>query len=283
MLWNLCINETVKLLRRALYWVELGVFLGLCLLLFTVLVVLVQSGGGQTPFTPGQLAEFRQSLTWPGALYAAIKFTGAPVGPLLVIILVATVTAQEYVWRTVNLAVGSGVPRTRVLTAKLLSIFVALLGWMVILLLFAGALSAVIGSLIQGAPDFSAINFGHVGLSMIRGIYAQFPVIALTFFLALATRSTVTAIGIAAGYFVVFETLLVQMLSILGNGLVTRITSFLPGMLSMGLLQANEMEAVPAGGSFLLAPDASAALIAVFTMILLVLSFLLFRRQDLPS
>jgi ABC-type transport system involved in multi-copper enzyme maturation permease subunit len=284
MLWNLFCNETTKLLRRALYWVGLAILLGMCVLLFGLFYSVVQTADvTQSPLPPEQVESLRQTLTWPGSFYAILKLGGAgPVGSLLAIILVGTVIAQEYVWRTINLSIGRGVSRIRVLTAKLFSLLAALMGWLVIPVVFAGVVSAFFTWQVQGGLDFSVIDLPHLGWSILRGMYALFPVISMTFCLALATRSTVTAVGIAAGYFIVFETLLVQLLGLLGGGIASRIIAFLPGMLSMGLLQAND----PAGAvgiGFLLSPNAAAAAIAVFTTVMLGLSFQIFRRQDLAS
>lgn len=287
MLWNLYVNEITKLFRRALYWAELAVLLGMCVLIFGISYVLV-AGGAQLGVPPEQAEGFKQVLTWPGSFYAAIKFNVALVLGLLVIILVGAITAQEYPWRTLNLSVGHGISRGRVLIAKLLSFLTALAGWMLIMTVFVGVFTAFTGWQFQGSPDLSAVNFGHLGLSILRGMYALFPILALTFFFAVATRSAVTAIGIVVGYSLVVETLLVQLTGLLGGGLIARIMAFLPGMLMQGLLRANDLGAggsgiVMSGSGSILDPVSAAAAIAVYGVFFLGLSFMIFKRQDLSS
>jgi ABC-type transport system involved in multi-copper enzyme maturation permease subunit len=191
--------------------------------------------------------------------------------------------AQEYPWRTVNLTVGHGTPRALILTAKLLSIFTALAGWMVILMLAVGAFTAFTTGQMGGALDLGSVNIGHLGMSILRQLLALAPYVALAFCLAVATRSAVTAIGIVAGASLIVEPLFVQLNMVTGGGL-SGMAAYLPMMLSQSLLKANSVEAagmLGAGGG--MTPETAAAAITVYTGIFLLAAFVIFRRQDLSS
>jgi ABC-type transport system involved in multi-copper enzyme maturation permease subunit len=283
MLWNLYLNENVKLFRRALYWVGLAVLLvtgvGILGLFYaaTALPMLSQNIPAE------QIASFRQALTWPVSFPTALQFCGTSLGlgGLLALVLVGVVTAQEYPWRTLNLAVGHGTPRGRVMAAKLLAIFTALAGWLVVLMLAVGAFTAFTTRQFTGSLDFGSVNPVLLGLSILRTILALAPYVTLTFCLALATRSMVTAIGVVAGYSLVVEPLFLQLIGLAGGG-ISGLASWLPMMLGSTLLKANDPTgAMLSPGS--MDPGTAAAGIAVYASVFLLASWLIFRRQDLSS
>jgi ABC-type transport system involved in multi-copper enzyme maturation permease subunit len=283
MLWNLYLNENAKLFRRALYWVGLAILVGMQLAILGVFFAMVNIPALSQTLPPEQVASFKGMLTWPSAFYAALQLSGSSigVGGLLTLVLVGVVVAQEYPWRTVNLVVGHGVPRTRILAAKILSIFTALAGWMAILMAVVGVVTAFTSGWVGTELDTGSVNVLPLGVSVLRVILALAPYAALAFCLAVATRSTVAAIGVVAGFSLIVEPLFVQLLSFMGGGM-SRITSYLPMMLSMTLLKANGQAAtVSAPGT--MDPTAAAAVIAVYTGIFLLLAFQIFRRQDLSS
>lgn len=285
MLWNLYSNENTKLFRRALYWVGLAVLFGMGMAIFGFLYAAVQIPALSQNIPPEQIVMFKGMLTWPASFYTALQlnWSSISVGGLLAFLLVGVVTAQEYPWRTLNLTVGHGTPRAQVLAAKLLSVFTAIAGWMVILMLAVGAFTAFTSRQFAGGPDISSVNFGHLGMSILRQLLALTPYVALTFCLAVATRSAVAAIGVAAGFSLIVEPLIIQLNMIAGGGL-SGVTAYLPMMLSQTLLKANESGAagmIGAGGG--MNPGTAAAAIAVYTGVFLLSAFVIFRRQDLSS
>jgi ABC-type transport system involved in multi-copper enzyme maturation permease subunit len=285
MLWNLYLNENTKLFRRALYWVGLAVLLGMGMAIFGFFYAAVQIPALSETLPPEQIVMFKGMLTWPAAFYTALQLSWSSigVGGLLAFLLVGVVMAQEYPWRTVNLTVGHGTPRALVLAAKLLSIFTALAGWMVILILAVGAFTAFTTWQMGGSLDLGSVNLGHLGMSILRQLLALTPYVALTFCLAVATRSAVAAIGVVAGASLIGEPLFVQLNMVTGGGL-SGVTAYLPMMLSQTLLKANESGAagmIGAGGG--MNPGTAAAAIAVYTGVFLLSAFVIFRRQDLSS
>jgi ABC-type transport system involved in multi-copper enzyme maturation permease subunit len=285
MLWNLYSNENTKLFRRALYWVGLAVLLGMGMAIFGFFFAAVQIPALSENLPPEQIVMFKGMLTWPASFYMALQlnWTSISVGGLLAFLLVGVVMAQEYPWRTLNLTVGHGTPRARVLAAKLLSVFTALAGWMLLLMLAVGAFTAFTTWQMGGSLDLGSVNFVHLGMSMLRQLLALTPYVALTFCLAVATRSAVAAIGVVAGSSLIVEPLVIQLNVLTGGGL-SGVTAYLPMMLSQSLLKANEVGAAgmvgAAGG---MNPETAAAAIAVYTGVFLLSAFVIFRRQDLSS
>jgi ABC-type transport system involved in multi-copper enzyme maturation permease subunit len=285
MLWNLYSNENTKLFRRALYWVGLAVLLVMGLAIYGFLYAAVQIPALSGNLPPEQIASFKVMLTWPASFYSALQLSWSSigVGGLLAFLLVGVVMAQEYPWRTVNLTVGHGTPRTLILAAKLLSIFTALAGWMAILMLSVGAFTAFTTGQMGGSLDLGSVNIGHLGMSMLRQLLALTPYVALAFCLAVATRSAVAAIGIVAGSALIVEPLFVQLNMVTGGGL-SGVAAYLPMMLSQSLLKANELAAtgmLSAGGG--MTPETAAAAIAICTGVFILSAFVIFRRQDLSS
>jgi ABC-type transport system involved in multi-copper enzyme maturation permease subunit len=285
MLWNLYSNENTKLFRRALYWVGLAVLLGMGMAIFGFFFAAVQIPAFSENLPPEQILMFKGMLTWPASFYTALQvnWTSISAGGLLAFLLVGVVMAQEYPWRTLNLTVGHGTPRARVLAAKLLSVFTALAGWMLLLMLAVGAFTAFTTWQMGGSLDLGSVNFVHLGMSMLRQLLALTPYVALTFCLAVATRSAVAAIGIVAGSALIVEPLFIQLNAVTGGGL-SGVAAYLPMMLSQSLLKANELGAagmLSAGGG--MTPETAAAAIAIYTGVFLLSAFVIFRRQDLSS
>jgi ABC-type transport system involved in multi-copper enzyme maturation permease subunit len=284
MLWNLYSNENTKLFRRALYWVGLAVLLGMGLAIFGFLFAAVQIPALSANIPPEQIVMFKAMLTWPASFYSALQLSWSSigVGGLLAFLLAGVVMAQEYPWRTLNLTVGHGTPRALILAAKLFSIFTALAGWMAILMLSVGAFTAFTTGQMGESLDLGSVNIGHLGMSILRQLLALTPYVALTFCLAVATRSAVAAIGIVAGSALIVEPLFVQLNMVTGGGL-SGVAAYLPMMLSQSLLKANELGAgmLDAGGG--MNPETAAAAIAVYAGVFLLSAFVIFQRQDLSS
>jgi ABC-type transport system involved in multi-copper enzyme maturation permease subunit len=283
MLWNLYLNENIKLFRRSLYWVGLAILAAFQLAILGLFFAVIKIPALSQTQTPEILASIQSSLSWPAAFYSALQLSGTSigVGGLLALVLVGVVVAQEYPWRTLNLVVGRGIPRSRILAAKILSIFTALTGWMAILMAVVGVVTAILTRLIGAEWNPGGTNFADLGISILRVILALGPYVALAFCLAVATRSMVAAIGVVAGFSLIVEPLIVQLFTIMGGGM-SRVAAYLPMMLSMTLLKANgQTMMVTAPGA--MDPTAAAAVIAAYTGVFLLAAFLIFRRQDLSS
>jgi len=276
---NLLWIENQKNLKRKLLWVELILLIVFVMFLFAGLFVAVQGTSDGITITDADQAKIPQLITWPGSL--AFSLRTAAGSKLLLIIFVGAVTASEYNWRTYQVWLSRGVPRSRLLVAKFISLGLPIL-LMVSGAMFAGGLiSAVFSVHIHGGLDLEQVNFWRLGWDFIRTAYTLLPYVSITFLLAIASRSAVAAIGGCTAYGLIAESLLAQYLLLL-PGKLGEIAKYLPvnlmqSLLSMSWTPPALIEETWPG---LLRPIPAAVSIAIWTLVLFAISLWLFRRQD---
>lgn len=176
------------------------------------------------------LDEYKQLVTLPAILDSSLGFSISS-GILLTIILVGSMTAQEYPWRTVNLWVGHGAPRTALIAAKFLSFLLPIICMVLIPVLVGIGCGALATIHYYGGIDPSRMDLGRIAIAAFGTAYSLLPYAAVTFFLAVLTRSAAATIGISFGYFLVLENLFTVVLWPLG-GVWQKISNSLPGILT---------------------------------------------------
>jgi ABC-type transport system involved in multi-copper enzyme maturation permease subunit len=107
---------------------------------------------------------------------------------------------------------------------------------------------------------------------------------ALTFLLAVASRSTVVAISGGLAYVLLIENILEQVIGLLEEP-ISQIMGFLPGSMARSLLTLNQASggiasSIEAGS---MSPMNAAIGIAAWTLFFLGLSLFIFNRQDLSE
>lgn len=271
--------EVAKLFGRPLFSVGL-VALAVVMALFYLLFFLFRSN------IPASGTRF---LYWPDSLiyglgYASGYASWTSYGTYLLIVLVGVGTAQEYSWRTLQLWLGHGIGRRTVLTAKFAVSLLPAVVIVVACLVVVGAVSAVFSLADHGTVGVGKVHADALLLGALRTLYSMLPYAALTFLLAVVTRSTVLAVAGGIGFVAVLETALLQTLPHLG-GTLDRVVQFLPGGLSSAL---NAQNAAIAGVAPITTGDQPSALVAaigigIYTVILCGLALLVFERQDLTQ
>jgi ABC-type transport system involved in multi-copper enzyme maturation permease subunit len=112
------------------------------------------------------------------------------------------------------------------------------------------------------------------------------PYAALTFFLAIASRSTVVAIGGGLAYAMLIEGVLVQLLACVG-GTWAKVSQYLPAGLSNSLAALNRVSEGASSGLVTqmdgLSSGTAVLGIALYTILFVGLALLAFRRQDLSG
>ncbi len=288
MFWNILSNEHTKILRRAMFWIELALLAllvaGLYACLYAVFQLKLSDTGGQA-MPPEAVAQLKESLVWPTALLNALGFAGGTgLGNLLVIVLVGAVTAQEYTWRTMPLWLSHGVSRTALLGAKFGALLLPTLLIVCTPLVASGALTALFSWQLDGSLHLNQLNPGHLALSTLRTALTLLPYAALAFLLAVATRSTVAAVGGGVAYALIIEGLLSQILALVGGG-AAQVVHYLPNGLSAALLTLNQANMtaglkVSASG---ISPEVAALGLVLYTLLFCSLAVVIFRRQDLTA
>lgn len=286
MFWNILSIENTKNLRRALLWVELIALALLVVLIITFLYIATQSSLPENvTISSDDLHQIPQLVTWPGALTFALQSAaGSSLGVLLLVVFVGAVTAQEYTWHTLRLWLSRGVPRPLLVIAKFAALIVPALA-LVLAALFSGAgISAVFSWQINGSLHLDQLDILQLCLSILRTAYTLMPYAALTFLLAIASRSAVIAVGGGLAFAMFLESIVMQMLQ-MGNGILNKLTAYLPAALSDILLNLNQT--MIKGGNVTRAgsvTNLSAILgIAAWTCLFVGLSLWIFQRQDLTD
>ncbi|MGD0807129.1 MAG: ABC transporter permease subunit [Anaerolineales bacterium] len=277
MFWTLISMEHGKNFRRLTLWIGLILISAFLAVSFIVENAYLADLQTQPQVHPDTIEEYKQLVTLPAALSTSLSF-GASSGVLLVIIFVGTMTAQEYPWRTVNLLVGHGAPRFSLIAAKFLSFLLPVLGMVLVPLIVGGVCGGAATIHYYGGIDPTRVDFGRIGITVIGTVYSLLPYAAITFFLAVLTRSAAATIGISLGYFFILENLVALILWPLG-GVWEKIGDYLPGVMAytwISTLQASQKF------NFHSAEFTSAVIgIAVYGLLFFLFSALIFRAQDL--
>jgi ABC-2 type transport system permease protein len=279
MFWHVLRLESQKTFQRRLFWLGLLILAAVIMFFYSMFFAF----RGSIP------ASVTQSLSWPlGLLYGlnyAIGFTSwASYGTVLLIVLVGVLTAQEYSWRTMQLWLSHGVPRSLLLGTKFL-LALAFAPLIVLLCLASiGGLSAFFSLQLHGTINVQGVDFAQLLLSFVRTAYAMLPYAALTFLLAVASRSTMVAVAGGLAFMMVVESSLAGLLPMLGDTFA-RLVQYLPSGLAAALNSQNYALAKMAVPYSPLQPSPLVAAIgiAIYTLVFSGLALWIFRRQNLVN
>lgn len=288
MFWQMVRVEQKKLTSRKILWIELAVMAAAAVLIPLIIYLTVQAGGdsssGNLTITTDGSAE--DMVAWPSALRLGIEMAaGSSLGGLLIVILVGTLTAQEYGWRTMQLWLSNGVSRHVLLLAKFTAVLLPALLLVVAPFITGAIATAVFTQQLQGSLPLADVNWAQAGFSILRTAYTLLPYAAFTFFLAIVSRSTVVAIGAGLAYTMLIEGLFVQIATLAGGGWA-KIGQYLPGGLANSLATLNRVTDGPAAALVpqlgeTVEPGTAVIGIALYTVSFIALALLAFRRQDL--
>lgn len=286
MFWQMLAVEQKKLNHRKILWLELA--LAAAAAVFIPLMIYLASQSTDSNLVITADGPIEEMITWPGALSIGIDMlSGSGLGGLFIVVLVGALTAQEYGWRTMQLWLSNGISRPVLLLAKFTAVLLPAL--LLVLVAFAGGalVTGLITQNLLGRLPLAEVAWGQALLSIGRTAYTLLPYAALTFLLAVASRSTVVAVGGGLAYTMLIEGAARQILSFIG-GFWGDVAQYLPGSLSNSLTVLNRVSST-AGSSLISAvPNEVSAETAVFgialyTLLFVGLALVAFRRQDLAG
>lgn len=280
--------ENSKITRRTMFWVEMATLaltaLGMLMLMVFVRQLLISGIPADSSLTIEgiDLAQTESFLTWPMSfpfVFSAVTVVGA----LLALVLAGAVTAQEYGWRSYQLWLSRGVPRWQVVVAKFTAVTLAIFLFITTTTLVVTLVSGIASRAILGSLPFTAVSWPHLLLTLLAVTLSLLPYAALGLLLAVATRSTVVAIGGGLAFTLLGEPVLQQLLPLLGARWA-QVTQYFPnalGQLLNGHTSTMIAANAPALSSGPITPTAAAALLGAYTLVLLVTAVARFQRQDL--
>ncbi len=265
MFMNVLRAQQTKGLRSGVFWVEASLLAAVTALM----VVLTNTMSELSNDAPATLA---------GQLGDMLKQTSASsMGHMLVVVLAGSLMAHEYSRRSLHLWLSRGVSRSTFLWTK----FVSFLAPIALFMLVTAAVTAPIAAAFTYAEygtvgPFSA-EFGGLVWTTLLGAYAVVPYAALALLLAVVGRSMLVAVGGSLAFTLLAETLLAQILSLIGGRAVDAM-AYMPSGLAASVVGLDM------GGIYTsVEPGLAAVLIAGYTVAFLGAATLLFRRQDLSA
>jgi ABC-type transport system involved in multi-copper enzyme maturation permease subunit len=276
--------ERTKITRRSMFRVLLVLIAIIVLIIQLVLFGTYENGIKGLAIPKEERLSLAEAVTWPEALVNILTYTsGNTFGGLFFVILVGALTASEYTWRTMQLWLSRGVSRSLLIIAKFTVLLLPAMVLVVVAFIMGAFTTALTSVHINGTLNLDQLDTIQTALSVLRTACTLLPYGALTFFLAVVSRSTVVAIGGGLSYVLLFESLLMQLRGLLGEPL-RDLVQFLPNRLSENLLVANQLAlGVERSTTSGLDPWAAAIGIGCWTLLFLGLSLWAFMRQDLSQ
>lgn len=285
MFWRIVANENTKIFRRKLFWVELFLLLIIVLGLLMALFITIENDRDGASLPNGERIMLIEIITWPNAfanLLGMIGWNGF--GSIFLVILIGAMTAQEYTWRTFRVWLTQGMSRPQLLTAKFATLVLGVTIFVLVAFIVGIVATGYFSILINGVLSTGRLDLSHLAVGFALTIFTLLPYGALTYFLAIASRSTVVAISGGLLYALVLESLIIQGIEMLGKPLAS-LALYMPGSLAEKLMSLNNASVGVEGGSEMISVStAQAALgIGIWILVFLGLSLLIFQRQDLTE
>ncbi|HEY0755467.1 MAG TPA: ABC transporter permease [Ktedonobacteraceae bacterium] len=279
MFWHILRMESAKVFRRRLLWI------GLPMALIPMVIAFISF------FNLNHSASFSRYWVLPGGFTSALAFAngyspGFGYAVYLLAVVVGVVTAQEYSWRTMQLWLSHGIPRTSLLLAKFVLSTAGILLTTLAFLLIGGLISLILTYQPHGGTNGDAFDSATLFLSYLRTCYAMLPYVSLTFLLVVLSRSAAVAISGLVLFMLALELPLTALLPLMGKGGALA-AQFLPAGLAQSMNQQNYTAAhltvttlISAGH---IAPLAAAACIALYTLTFFGSALWIFQRQNLTN
>ncbi len=202
MFTNLLAAEWLKISRRPMALLLLGIFLFLTFLQQTLwfLVVALQEGtfsGGQVTFnllSPAAIEQIKRQLSLPGvfgAMLSAINGTGG----ILAIILTAGIFGSDFNWGTLRILLTRAPHRGAYLLAKLVALQLALLVAIIITLVMGTLLALLFGTILGLPQQMSIVDLLLLPIGILRALIVMLPYTLIAGTSAIVGRSVIAGVG----------------------------------------------------------------------------------------
>ncbi|XUW99622.1 MAG: ABC transporter permease [Dehalogenimonas sp.] len=280
--------ELFKLRKRGMTRILLFVLMGILMVVYLILYAVSRANIPTGPGGPGQI-DLQTVLGLPVAIPFAFNML-ASLGTVLAVILMASSMGNEYNWRTIRSTVAASESRSKLLGAKLISVFIFVLIGMVI-----GVITGFLMSMITTAIGGNSFNFSFFTgsyawdqfLQFWRTFFVMLPFVFLGFMLSIAGRSAMPGIALGIGV-LFFEPIITGLMSLAG-GWVADIPKYLLGA-NVNVITA--LANLPEGfsGGFGGAGDNSAPsvlhatiVLSIYAIAFVTYAFYLFKKRDVTA
>jgi ABC-type transport system involved in multi-copper enzyme maturation permease subunit len=296
MIFHAFTAETMKIFKRALIWISVGLLTALLILdlassyHFSRSAITQTEGEMRVPLEIQEQAREDAAIqsTWPWSLVGTFGKI-YQIGWLVVFVVVGTVVAQEYSWRSLHLWASQGVSRAILLMAKFAALIVVLMLVVIIPLIVNGGLSAFFTHEINGSLDFGSVDYPYLALSLGVGILSLLPYAACAHLLAVAGKSTFVPIGGGVAFFFLENVLASKQLPLtqyLPCNLVNSLSvvyASIPKVSLEPMLNPDSSVTSSAPPFELMPPGWAIFGLILWTLFLIGMALFIFRRQDLTE
>jgi ABC-2 type transport system permease protein len=218
----------------------------------------------------------------------------ATFGTLLAVVLAAGTAGSEYAWGTVRLMATASSGRLRLMTARLIVVFV-LVTLIALLAVFVALVYSAVITEANGGSDFSFVTAGFLkeqSFSFARTLFVMAPFVTLAFAAAVVGRSTLAGVGV--GLAVAFLEPVISNLLRLGGSPWERLPNYLIDSNRDVVLAQNQLPAALQRFSFgpstrqLAARGANSVeeatlILAIYIAVFITIAFVVYRRRDITS
>ncbi|MFN3336561.1 MAG: ABC transporter permease [Thermomicrobium sp.] len=234
--------EVLKVTRRPMTWIALGILLAIMatlrILLIAISFVPLPAGDQQsTPINP-----FVDLVTLPGALADALNFVPST-GVFALLVVAASLAGTEFAWGTIVPLLSRGASRSQLVLAKA----AVTLGLIVLYLLPTFALGLLLGAVASqlhygSLPlDWIRERWLEILLGLVRSFWATVPYVRAATALAILFRSSALAMGTVLAY-VIVEQVGLGVFQLLRPMLANTNWSWIASLIDWVLLGANANE-----------------------------------------
>jgi len=265
--------ELFKLRKRPMTWWMLGIMAAITTLVFTINYQL-----GHHSSNANTARNSLNRVYLPQGVHTAVSAANALWG-ILVVIAIAVVTGNEFQYGTIRTQLAMGLRRVPYILAKAIAVFFAgIIGLAIIILFGIGMsilLTAVDGRAMQWSGAFGQAFWQGIGAELL-GAATRF---ALALFITLLARQVVAGVAVVLGY-TVLEGTITSILTGFGGGWAKAVNFFLtPNQraITYGLDRAQNFN------KELFSPPVAATLLALYAIIFLVVSVVIFNRRDVKG
>lgn len=268
--------EWIKIVKRPMTWITFIMLVAAT----AAIIILPYIAINVSNLTAAQKAERSRDFILPHGIIQSFD-TSAFIGRIFLAVVAALVIGSEYSWGTIRVMIGTGVSRSKLLLAKLIALTVTTIIFMVVAAA-AGTLASLLMTVLGGHKlTLGTVNgawWGDLLLMTVRTIFAIWIIVVLAFSIASLTRSVAAGIAVGIGWPYI-EQIGAALLGLIGSVGET-VNKWLISTNALALVARNGFgpRTVESG-----TPSSWHAfgVLVFYSVILLALAFVVFRRRDI--